>query len=60
MDGREIERLLSLIESSSNASREEILQYVRANRDAIQAKLEAGEQVEIPGLGGEKIVLRAA
>jgi hypothetical protein len=60
MNGTEIELLLSLIEDRTKSTRDDILRYVIANKDRIVQELAAKGEAEIPGFGGEKILLRKA
>ena len=60
MNGQEIERLLSIIETSKDLSREQLLAYIEEHKDQIIQDLATKGQAEIPVPGGEKIVLRRA
>ncbi len=60
MNGQEIERLLSIIETSKLLSREQLIAYIEEHKEEIIAALADKGEAEIPVPGGEKIVLRAA
>jgi riboflavin biosynthesis pyrimidine reductase len=60
MNGQEIERLLSLIETSTTLSRDELIAYVEKNKDRILRDLQEKGVAEIPVEGGKNILLRYA
>jgi hypothetical protein len=57
MNGRELEQLFSLLE---DGLREEVLEYVRQNKEAILKQLQENGQAEIPLAGRKPLVLRPA
>jgi hypothetical protein len=57
MNGRELERLFSLLE---DGTREEVMQYVRDNREQILRELRDNGEAHIPVSGQSPLVLRPA
>lgn len=58
MNGRELERMLELIDANTNRFRNEILQYAQEHKEDLLRKLDENGEAVIPTSNGENLVLR--